>query len=235
MVGKSLMFSFVGKKRPNPIGGHCYDCEYCYIHGKKGMKIRFKHIRDKYSGDFKLYPKILEKLRNIRSEKPIFVCDCIDCMHEDNSKENILDLFWHIKNSRYNITVILLTKNPSRFNELIEYIPDNVILGVTIESNIDYPDISKAPLQSERIKQLLILRENLDKRKMKNKIFISIEPIMNFDLIPFLRAIFNIGATFGVAIGYDNHHNKLCEPSLRKTMALRNNLKIRGINVYDKT
>lgn len=232
---KHYMYTFVDDERPNPLGGKCYDCEYCYIHGKKGMKIRFKHIRDKYSGKFKLYPKILNRMNNIRSDKPIFFCDCICYMHKDNTEENILEIFWEIKNNRYNTVFLSMVKNPIRYIELIKELPVNMILGVTVEANRDYPLLSNAPIQSERINQLIKLRKMLDSFKMSNKLFISIEPILKFDLLPFLNSILKINPDFGVAIGYDNHYNKLDEPSLKLTLALRNNLIIKGITVYDKT
>ena len=230
----NLMYTFVGNERPNPIGGDCYNCIYCYIHGKKGMKIRFKHIRDKYSGEFKVYDKLMDRVKNIRSDKPVFVCDCIDCMHENMPKEIILELLWNIEHNRYKTIFILLTKNPYRFIEFINYIPDNVILGVTIESNWNYPSITDAPNQLDRINQTIKLREVLTFMNKKNKIFISIEPVMKFHLVVFIKQIFKIIPDFGVAIGYDSKHHKLDEPELKYTLSLRNNLLIAGITVYDK-
>jgi len=227
------MFSFVDKKRPNPIGGKCYACDYCYIHGKRGMVNRFPNMKKKYSKGFKLYPEVINK-KLVNVVKPMFFCDCIDWLHKDMPNAIIARMLgWF--NEYPNIEFLSLTKNPMGYHKIMPLIPDNLILGITIESNKDYPKISNAPVQSERIDISILLRDSLNINGKKNKIFISIEPIKNFDLIPFLSSIFKIAPTFGVAIGYDNHHNKLCEPSLRKTMALRNNLKIRGITVYDKT
>jgi len=234
-MSKTLMFSFVADERPNPLGGKCYGCSYCYIHGRKGMKIRFKRIRDKYSGDFRLYPKILERISNIRNDKPVFFCDCIDYLHKDNTDENIIEILEHIKNNRYNTIFLSLTKNPLRYSELLDSIPDNLILGVTIESNRNYPEISNAPLQFERIEDMLYIRGLLNLNDMNNKIFISIEPILSFDFYEFLNIIETINPTFGVAIGYDNHHNKLSEPELRDTLVLRKNLIASAFTVYDKT
>jgi hypothetical protein len=67
------------------------------------------------------------------------------------------------------------------------------------------------------------------------KRFISIEPILDFDLDEFLEAIDDITPEFGVAIGYDNYNHHLPEPTLEKTMALIKGLEDAGIKVYRKT
>jgi len=229
---KVLMYSFVHSERPNPLGGKCYGCNYCYIHGLKGMKIRFKHIRDKYSGDFKLYRKTLLRLMSIRSDKPIFFCDCIDYMHEDNSSENIKDILWHIKNNRYNTTFLSLTKNPIRYVEFEDDIPSNMILGVTIESNRIFENISKAPNNIERFKALDKITNN-DKIEHIPR-FISIEPIMSFDHDIFYTWIEKVNPVFGIAIGYDNHYTKLDEPSLKDTLSLRKELIFSNFRIFDK-
>ncbi|MBA7490154.1 hypothetical protein ES702_00689 [subsurface metagenome] len=230
-----LMYPFVADERPNPLGGKCYECGYCYIHGKKGMKIRFKRIRDKYSGDFRLYPKILERISNIRSDKPVFFCDCIDYLHENNSIENILEIFYQIENNRYGTMFLSVTKNPLKYSKVLDSIPDNLILGFTTESNRDYPFLSNAPLQSERNDSMLYIRGLLDLNNIDNKMFISIEPIMEFDFYEFINIIDKINPTFGVAIGYDNHHHKLIEPILRNTLVLRKYLIARKYTVFDKS
>jgi len=229
---KNLMYSFVADERPNPLGGKCYGCNYCYIHGKKGMKIRFKHIRDKYSGEFRLYPKILERIRNIRSDKPVFFCDCIDYMHENNSVENIRDLLWHIKNNRYNTTFLSVTKNPIRYIEFEKYIPSNMILGVTTESNRIFNNISDAPDNIDRFKAMHRISNNDNIEYIPR--FISVEPIMSFDHDIFYAWIEEVNPVFGIAIGYDNHHNKLDEPSFKDTLSLRKTLIFDGFRVFDK-
>jgi hypothetical protein len=49
--------------------------------------------------------------------------------------------------------------------------------------------------------------------------FLSIEPIMDFDLEIFVSWIENM-SPIHVAVGYDNYHNNLPEPSLSKTSQL---------------
>ncbi|MBA7661645.1 hypothetical protein ES703_69665 [subsurface metagenome] len=123
-----------------------------------------------------------------------------------------------------------MTKNPARYLQIIENIPTNLILGCTIESDINYPQYSKAPTQSNRIKNMIKLEQNSD-----NKRFLSIEPILKFNFDNFCDQIEEINPVYGVAIGYDNHHNKLDEPEFRDTLSLRNYLIRNGFNVIDKT
>ena len=229
------MYSFVSNKRPNPLGGDCYSCGHCYIHGSKGMKNRFNHLKVKYSGEFKLYPHILDQIRNINSDKPVFFCDCIDYMHKDNSVDNILDIFYNIKRNKHDTLFLSVTKNPSRYIDLIKYLPRNMILGATIESNIDYSIYSDAPLQTKRIRYMKNLNYVLQKHGMNNLTFWSIEPVLKFDFDIFLDIIESCSPTYGVALGYDNHKYKMHEPSLSDTMALRMHLIGYGIRVFDKS
>lgn len=222
---KNLMYDFVSEKRPNPIGGHCYDCTYCYIHGKKGMKIRFPNLKMKYSGEFRLYQKVLNK--KYKKDELIFFCDCIDWLHKDMPIMITNKIIEWIKKSP-KATFLSLTKNPDRYFQI--EIPSNLILGCTIESNINYPQYSKAPTQTNRLKDMMLLERYSD-----NKRFLSIEPILKFNFNEFLSYIEKINPNFGIAIGYDNHNNRLDEPTLKDTMSLRNILIRSGFNVIDKT
>lgn len=223
---KDLMYDFVSQIRPNPIGGSCYNCIYCYIHGKKGMKIRFPNLRKKYSGEFRLYPKALQ---TIFKKDLIFFCDCIDWLHENMPISIINQIIEWIKKSP-KANFLSLTKNPARYLQILETIPPNLILGCTIESDINYPEYSKAPSQSNRLKNMIKLEQNSD-----NSLFLSIEPILKFNFDNFHDQIEQINPIYGIAIGYDNHNNKLAEPKLKDTLSLRNYLIRTGFKVIDKT
>lgn len=105
---------------------------------------------------------------------------------------------------------LFLTKNPGRYKEFVRLFPENIVLGATIETNRPHK-FSKAPSVTERARAMVELQH---KRK-----FISIEPIMDFDLNIFGDMIEGVTPE-QVAIGYDNYHNHLPEPSLSKTMQL---------------
>ena len=81
-------------------------------------------------------------------------------------------------------------------------------MGATIETN-RANDFSRAPPVAERAKAMIDLQYE---RK-----YISVEPIMDFDIEIFAKWIEDI-APFHVAVGYDNWNNRLPEPPLSKTL-----------------
>jgi hypothetical protein len=102
----------------------------------------------------------------------------------------------------------MLTKNPNRFKEFVHLCNDNIMLGVTIESNRAYA-VSKAPPVTTRARAMTEL-------SFKRK-FVSVEPILDFDIDAFADMIEGIAPEI-VAVGYDNWNNCLPEPPLSKTL-----------------
>jgi DNA repair photolyase len=123
----------------------------------------------------------------------------------------------------------LQTKDPETYlrwfeNEEFFNIPDNVILGATVESNVDafwnrgeeemqnYDTISHAPSPIERLDAM--------KEVFKGyQTFITVEPILDFTS-SFAEQIKSVGPQF-VYVGYCNHNFRklrLPEPSLEETM-----------------
>lgn len=94
--------------------------------------------------------------------------------------------------------------------------PENVILGITLESNRWYKNISNAPSPLERMKVFFTL-------KYPRK-FITIEPILDFDFSIFLGWL-RILNPERIYIGYDTKKNSLLEPRLYKTRNLIHELK----------
>ena len=98
-------------------------------------------------------------------------------------------------------------------------LPPNLILGITLETNRDkdYNEkISQAPYPSLRA----IMFEQIEHTRK----FITIEPILDFDLDKFIEMIHRINPE-RVYIGYDTKKNKLPEPKLEKTLQLIEDLK----------
>jgi DNA repair photolyase len=114
---------------------------------------------------------------------------------------------------------LFMTKNPKRYLELLPFIPQNAILGATIETNIDsiiiQDKVSAAPPQSERAKAMKAL--------VWDKKIVSIEPILHFDLDILAQWITDIDP-FIVYVGYDNYSNKLREPTMQQTLKLMQRL-----------
>ncbi|MCD6484575.1 MAG: DUF5131 family protein [Candidatus Odinarchaeota archaeon] len=221
---KSKMFSFISRTW-NPIGGSCiYNCSYCWA-----RKLASKYRIQKYTGTPKLYPKELNK-KFVPGEF-IFIGDMRDIFSPDVPTEWIFKIL-DIINKNRQTKFLFLTKNPLRYKQIRSeygFFPDNVLLGATIESNLDYPDISNAPLQTERLKAMMEVSFYYPDLKL----FVSIEPILDFDS-SFARLLGLINPSL-IAIGYDNYSCRLPEPKLEKTMNLIANLKHLGITIEQKT
>ena len=110
-------------------------------------------------------------------------------------------------------TFFFQTKNPDFFYKFI--FPVNVILGITLESDIFYKGISKASYPYERAYSF----EKLDFPRK----FVTIEPILEFNFSVFLGWIQEINPE-RVYIGYDSHKCNLPEPSPLKVKNLINEL-----------
>ncbi len=187
---KGNMYGFVDYTW-NPIRGHCpHDCEYCYM---KGFKV----------GELRLEEKCLsDGLDN----KAIFVGSSTDMFAEDVPKEWIAQVLTYCRLFPKS-TFYFQSKNPVRFS-CFAY-PPHTYLGTTLESNRAYR-ISKAPEPWERASALAL-------PFYKN--FVSIEPVMDFDLEIFVRWIEQIEPEF-VSIGADSKGHDLPEPGGEKVQAL---------------
>jgi len=115
-------------------------------------------------------------------------------------------------------TFLLQTKDPGRFFDFD--IPQNCILGTTIETNRDLAHISKAPSPKERYHTFFMLNHDRDFEGNKTyRLMVSIEPVLDFDLDKLLFWIQEIEPEF-VSIGADSGKNNLTEPSSEKLKEL---------------
>jgi len=205
----SRMFNVITKTW-NPVTGCIHNCIYCWA--RKLALTKLKNTK-KYKDGF--LPKIHPEEFRVKFENGVvFVTDMGDLFNNKVPKEWILKVIKHIEKFP-NTYFLFLTKNPERYQEFLSLFPENAILGATIETNKDKlfikQRISDAPLPSLRY-------EAMKKLKWKLK-FISIEPILDFDLYIFTKWIQEINP-FMVYVGYDNYNNKLPEPPLEKTRKL---------------
>jgi len=118
-------------------------------------------------------------------------------------------------------TYVFQTKNPARVIDFYLRMPNNFLLGTTIETNRHYPDVmGNAPTPEARADAM---------ERMSNdcmgpvKVFITIEPILDFDLYQLLCWIAAIKPEF-VNIGADSKGHGLVEPAGAKVRALLNAL-----------
>ena len=199
----------------NPISGCLYNCNYCWARDLALTKLKNSK---RYSKGFK--PSLNESEFRVRFGKGdlIFVADMGDMFADFTPDKWIIQVLDHIRKFP-EAGFLFMTKNPQRYLKLLQYIPENAILGATIETTNDdivqTDKVSTAPLPSQRYKAMKELEWD---RKI-----VSIEPIMDFDLNTFSRWIEEINP-FIVYVGYDNYCHKLREPKLEKTNELLNKL-----------
>lgn len=184
----------------NPVKGCEFDCSYCYI---------------KSNPQYSLKPRFSERemKADLGSGKIIFVgsmCDMFGGWIPNEWIERVLERCNQFENG-----YLFQSKNPLRFHAFLKEFPPQVVLGTTIETNRNLSKTSKAPTQLERAFSMRGI--HLEKE-------VTIEPIMDFDMIPMIELIKGCEPRF-VAIGADSKGHGLHEPSLKKTMMLIHKLK----------
>jgi len=204
---KGNMYPFVTHTW-NPIRGKCpHDCDYCYM---KAFPLQELHFVEK------------EMNTDLGEGNTIFVGSSTDMWATPVPTSWITDVLFHCREYFFN-SYLFQSKNPARFNEFASFLPEDVVLGTTIESNAGYP-VSKAPPVKARYEAML----GLSADKM-----VSIEPIMDFDLNTLVAWIARIEPKF-VSIGADSKGHNLLEPPADKIQSLIQELKnITTVKVKD--
>lgn len=194
-------------KQWNVFVGCKFDCVYCKKSFQAQMK-RQKHNCIKcynYEPHFHL-ERLNQSLPNTEGDEFIWACSSGDIFFAKKKwMERILERIRELSHK----TFFFQTKDPSIFHKYI--FPKNVILGITLESDIFYPTLSKAPSPYRRI-------EDFSNLNYPYKI-VTIEPILEFNLSIFIGHLKRIRPN-RVYIGYDTKKNNLPEPKLTKTLKL---------------
>lgn len=190
------------------LGGACpHKCGYCYVqtnpHG----------VHPRWKGDIRLIEDELKV--NYGSGKTIFIEHMGDLFAEGVKDTWIRQILKHCREYPTN-NYILQTKNPQRAWSHVFQFPSRVMVGTTIETNRTYKNTS-APASEFRYKEMMNFKDSGFRR------FITIEPIMDFDLEVLVGWLKDIKPDF-VNVGADSKGCNLPEPSPEKVQALINEL-----------
>jgi len=216
----------------SPVTGCSHLCSYCWAW--KLARTRLKH-NPRYSKGFQNYTINDKEFHPLKENMTYFVCSMGDLWSAgcpEDYRDAVLTFLEmesfsqnneSIPNCPETTTLLFLTKNPAMYRDewpIARSSPNpNYVLGATIETNREKPGHKlwwlNAPTPPERIEEMVRFRE----LHPHARLFLSIEPIMEFDLIDFVDAIRKIQPEW-VYIGLDNHHSNLPEPSEREIWEL---------------
>ena len=216
----SRMFLIDGKPMKTwPIFVGCdFNCTYC--NARKAALTRFKHS-PRYRDGFK--PKLVEKelRRQFKPGEFVFVAYMGDISFATRAEvELILGRISFFPETSF----LFLTKNPDCYHRWELDYPGNLYLGGTIESNYDF-HLTLAPDAWERAAAMIAVDHQ--------KKFVSIEPIMDFDLTELTSWMYQIRPEI-IEVGADNYHNNLPEPPRSKVEQLLGKLREICPNVVEK-
>jgi DNA repair photolyase len=205
------------------LGGECpHHCSYCYVDNP-----RFGRAK-RYVGEVRIIPEELEV--NYGSDRTIFIEHTGDLFASAIPATFIMAVLQHCCRYPDNIYVFQ-TKNPKVYIEFLGYFPAHCMFGTTIETNRHIRKISDAPDPELRYKAMTMLNQLLI--GVVNKVFVTLEPILDFDVGILGSWIVDIRPDF-VNIGADSKGHNLREPSKEKILALIQYLSEHGIEVRQK-
>ncbi len=207
----------------NPIKGKCYyGCQYCFM---IAMRLRFGQ-----DPTLRLDEKELKA--SLGSGNFIFVGSSTDEFAENIPSEWIIKVLDHL-NEYPNNTYQLQSKNPARFLEFLTHPlfrdKNRVIFCTTLESDIDRPEISKAPTMGARVAAMQELSRN------GFQTMVTVEPMMAFSSPQNFAEMIAACNPMQVNIGMNTSRGvKLPEPSQAEYEALILELKKQNINIHLK-
>ncbi len=211
------MYSWVTHMHSHLQGKCPHQCTYCYV-----QKMRFNS--DKYKGDLRLNDQ--EFKVDYGTDKTIFIEHMNDLFAEQVPTEYITAIIEHCLKYPYNLFVFQ-SKNPKRMAHNLLGIM-NSLCGATIETNRDTSLFSNAPKPADRVKGMMKFVKN------GKSTFVTIEPIMKFDLKPFVKMLVDIHPEF-INIGADSKHNNLPEPSAQEITDLIRAINDNGLKIKIKS
>jgi DNA repair photolyase len=218
------MFTYEGNRLItwNPQTGCLFDCYNHMCWAKRLITTRLKDSPKYKDCGFKpTFHQDKEITKQFHEGEFIFISSMGDISFASQGAR--MQIFTRIYNNQ-KTTFLFCTKNPAIYKDYPHF--NNVYYGATIETNRDTSKFSKAPLPEDRYKALMELPQNY-------KRFLSIEPIMDFDMYEFTKMVVDITPKI-VEIGADSQRNNLPEPSGEKVKVFMESLKANGIEVVEK-
>jgi protein gp37 len=202
------------------LAGECpHQCTYCYV---TALGKRWENVRNRHSGPIRLVEDEIK--RKFGFGRTIFIEHMSDLFAARVPVDLIERVLAHCAAWPQN-TYVFQTKNPGRYADFLPLIPDNSILGTTIETNRLTVDFSMAPSPEERC---------LAMKDLKYRRFVTVEPILDFDPPVLAGWIADIKPDF-LNIGADSKNRGLPEPSKATIIDFLDRLKAAGISVRKKT
>ena len=195
---KGNMYGFVTHTF-NTVKGKCpHDCSYCYM--------------KRFGKQVDLHFDEVELRTGLGENNFIFIGSSCDMWAEEVRGEWIFDTLSRCR-LYFRNKYLFQSKNPQRILDFFIPLPKNSVIATTIETNRSYPEMGKAPLIGDRIRALREIKEQ------GFQTMITIEPIMNFDIMPLIACIFYAGPDW-VNIGADSQGHNLPEPTPKMTKEL---------------
>jgi len=192
---KSNMYQFIDATW-NTIKGACpHDCSYCYM--KRWGKLNPARFDEK------------ELKTNLGSGNFIFVGSSCDMFAEGIPRDWVIKTLQKTHEVESINSFLFQTKNPSRIND--NYLPMSSIVCTTIETNRWYSEIMRNSPHP------LLRRNGMSDIDFPR--YLTIEPIMDFDLEKFVYMIDDIYPD-QVNIGADSGGHSLPEPPKEKVVEL---------------
>ena len=217
-VSKGNMYDWITHMHSHLAGECPHKCSYCYVQRNKFG------VSDRYKGNIRLIKSEFDE--NYGNGKIIFI-EHMNDLFADGIEENWIRYILEHCNKYPDNTYVFQSKNPMRAVNLLHLFPKNFMFGTTLETNRNMTNISKAPMPECRYSGIsMIKKEGID-------VFITIEPIMDFDYY-FANWIIMLNPIF-VNIGADSKGCGLSEPSREKILRLINILKENNIDIKKKT
>jgi len=215
----SKMFTFNGKRMVtwNLFTGCNFNCSYCWA-----RQLAETRLKASYPNGFipTTHPDRFN--RHFKPDDFVFPVSMGDIAFAPTP---VWRTILHSVRNYPDTKFLLCTKAPSVYHNLQLSLMSNLYLGATLETNIKHPELSKAHPVTRRYHDMKYLAH-------PNK-FISIEPIMDFDLNTFVQWILDINPSI-VEVGADNYHHNLPEPSPDKLNMLLAEIKKFGRTVIEK-